>query len=89
MQALSRSAIFKRSVFVDNQIALAQQATYRTINQDDADEMAYMMPFLDHLQAFDPQQKSLNGFVYWLIRQKTKKITKRIFRWYSLTFLQD
>ena len=62
LQVLSRSDIFQQSVFVDNQISLAQQATCRTINQDDADEVAYMMPFLDHLQAFDPQHKSLDGF---------------------------
>jgi len=39
MKALSRSDIFKQSVFVDNQIALEQQSTYRTINQDDPDEV--------------------------------------------------
>jgi hypothetical protein len=31
MQVFSRSDIFKSSAFVDNQIALAQQATYRTL----------------------------------------------------------
>lgn len=62
MQVLTRSAIFTQSIFIDNQIALAQQATYRTINQEDADEVAYMTPFLDHLEAFGPQHKPLNGF---------------------------
>jgi hypothetical protein len=62
MQAINRSEIFKQSVFVDNQIAFEQQATYRSINCDDPDEMAYMMPFLDHLEAFDPQLKPLDGF---------------------------
>ena len=62
MQVFNRSEIFKQSSFVDNQIAFAQQATYRTINQDDPDEVAYMMPFLDHLQAFKPMPKKLNEF---------------------------
>ena len=73
MQALSRSAIFKRSVFADNQIALAQQATYRTINQDDADEVAYMTPFLDHLQAFHPQPESVNEFCVIAYAAETKR----------------
>ncbi len=62
MQALSRREIFKRFPFIDNQIAFAQQATYRTINQDDPDEVVYMTLFLDHLDAFHPQPKSLNEF---------------------------
>lgn len=62
IQAHSRYDIFKRFSFIDNQIALAQQATYRTINQDDPDEVAFMMPFLDHLEAFQTRSKSLNEF---------------------------
>ena len=55
MKALSRTVIFNQSVFVDNQIAFEQQAINRTINRDDPDEVAYMMPFLDHLLAFRPR----------------------------------
>lgn len=74
MQALTRSAIFKQSVFVDNQIALAQQVTHRTINQDDSDEVAYMMPFLDHLQPFHVQQNSLlDGFCVLAYPAETKE----------------
>jgi hypothetical protein len=73
IQPLSRSDMFKQSVFVDNQIAHAQQATYRTINQDDPAELAYMMPFLDHLQAFDPQLKPLDGFCVLAYAAETKQ----------------
>ena len=73
LQPLTRSDIFQQSIFVDNQIAFAQQATYRTVNQDDPDEVAYMMPFLDHLQAFQPQQKSLDGFCVLAYAAETKE----------------
>lgn len=73
MQALSRSDIFKQSVFVDNQIAFEQQSTYRTINQDDPDEVEYMMPFLDHLQAFQPQPEPLDGFCVLAYGVETKE----------------
>ena len=62
MQVFNRSEIFNQSAFVDNQIAFAQQAIYRTINQDDPDEVTYMKPFLDHLQAFNPIPKQLDEF---------------------------
>jgi hypothetical protein len=62
MQSLARSDIFRQSAFVDKQIAFAQQATFRTINQDDPGEVAYMMSFLDHLQAFKPQPEPLDAF---------------------------
>lgn len=73
MQVLSRSDIFKKSVFVDNEIAFEQQATYRSINHDDADEIAYMIPFLDHLQAFNPQRQPLDGFCVLAYEAETKQ----------------
>lgn len=72
IQPVSRSDIFKQSVFVDNQIAFEQQTTYRTINRDDPDEVAYMMTFLDHLQAFQPQSKQLDGFCVLAYAAETK-----------------
>lgn len=62
MQVINRTDIFKKSVFVDNQIALEQQSIFRTVNRDDPDEVAYMMPLLDHVHAFQPQQEPLDGF---------------------------
>ncbi len=73
LQVFSREDIFKNDAFVDNQIALAQQATYRTINQDDPDEVAYMKPFLDHLQAFNPMPKQLDEFCVLAYGAKTKE----------------
>lgn len=73
IQVIPRSEIFKQNAFVDNQIAFAQQATYRTINQDDPDEVAYMIPFLDHLQAFKPMPKQLNEFAVLAYDAKNKE----------------
>ena len=72
MQVFTRSEIFKLSPIVDNQIAFAQQATYSTINQDDTDEVTYMMSFLDHLQAFNPIPKQLDDFCILAYKAKSK-----------------
>ncbi len=37
-------------------------ASYRAINPDDPDELAYVLPFLDHLQAFNPEITTCHGF---------------------------
>lgn len=73
MKVFSRIDIFKNDALVDNQIALAQQAIYRTINQDDEEEMAYTIPFLDHLQAFKPAPKKLNEFCVLAYSAKNKE----------------
>ncbi len=73
MQVFSRVDIFKNAAFVDNQIALAQQASYKTVNHDDVDELAYTMPFLDHLEAFYPVPKQLDGFCVLAYGAKTKE----------------
>jgi hypothetical protein len=73
IQTFSRVDIFKNDVFVDNQIALAQQAIYRTVNHDDVDELVYTMPFLDHLQAFHPAPKQLDEFCVLAYGAKTKE----------------
>ncbi len=73
MRVFSRDDIFKNAAFVDNQIALAQQAIYRTVNHDDVDELAYTMSFLDHLQAFHPVQKKLDEFCVLAYDAKTKE----------------
>lgn len=59
---MSRSEIFRQSVFVDNQIAFHQQAIHRTMSHDDSNEVAYMTPLLDHLHAFNSHPKTLNAF---------------------------
>jgi hypothetical protein len=73
IQVVSRSDIFKQSVFVDNQIAIEQQAIHRTINQQDADEIAYTMPLLDHLLTLQPQSKALDGFCVLAYDAETKE----------------
>lgn len=62
IKPIRRSAIFEKYGFVDSQIAFEQQATFRSINKNDPEEMEYMLPLLDHLEPFDPQLKPLDGF---------------------------
>lgn len=62
IKVLDRSEIFREFSFIDNQIAFAQQSIYRTINQDDPDEVKYMMPFLDHMHSFSLEPKQHDNF---------------------------
>ena len=55
IEPFSRSQIFKQSLFADNQVALEQQTIYKMMDQDNPDEIAYMLPLLDHLEPFNPQ----------------------------------